>query len=64
MPAPAGPHVRGGGGGAPVPLALLHKEAAYHALAVGAYELHDHVDFSPWLRATLLPVRGGEGGGT
>lgn len=50
-----GPRVSGLPGDG-VPLQLLHKEAAYHAVAVGAYELHDYVDFTPWLRSTLLPV--------
>ena len=46
-----------------VPAALLRKEAAYSAAAVGAYELHDHVDFSSWLRAALLPELGSAAGG-
>lgn len=27
------------------------------AAGVGAYELHDYVEFSSWFRSTLLPVR-------
>lgn len=45
-----------GGPLGPVPQALLAKEAAYNAVAVGAYELHDYLQFTPWLRSTLLPV--------
>lgn len=52
----------GGSAGAPpaahlvrgVPAAILAKEAVYHAAAVGAYELHDYIDFSAWLRGSLL----------
>lgn len=44
-----------------VPLALLRKEAVYNAVAVAAYELHDYVDWSQWLRSALLQVRGGRG---
>ena len=29
-----------------VPAAVLRKEAAYQAVATGAYELHDYVDFT------------------
>ncbi|GBF94095.1 hypothetical protein Rsub_07082 [Raphidocelis subcapitata] len=43
-----GPRVAG------VPAALLRREAAYAAAAVGAYELHDYVDFTSWLRGALL----------
>lgn len=50
------------GGGAAVrgiPAPLLAKEAAYQAVAAGAYELHDFVDFTGVLGAhcvyTLLP---------
>lgn len=37
-----------GGGGLiqGVPAAVLRKEAAYQAVAAGAYELHDYVDFT------------------
>jgi hypothetical protein len=35
--------------------AVLAKEAAYAAAAAAAYELHDSVDFSAWLRGVLLP---------
>jgi hypothetical protein len=55
-----GPRVGG------VPAALLAKEAAYTAAAVGAYELHDCVDFTAWFRGPLLQVgraRGVGGGG-
>ena len=40
-----------------VSLAALAKEAALNAAGVGAYELHDYVEFSSWLHSTLLPVR-------
>jgi hypothetical protein len=45
----AGPRVAG------VPAAVLRKEAAYRAAALGAYELHDAIDFGPWLHGALLP---------
>lgn len=38
-------------------MAVLTKEAALAAMGVGAYELHDYVDFSSWFASTLLPVR-------
>ena len=34
----------------------MAKEAVMSAVAVGAYELHDCIPFSPWLRNSLLPV--------
>jgi hypothetical protein len=40
LAAGGGPSVRG------VPAAVLAKEAAYQAVSVGAYELHDYVDFA------------------
>jgi hypothetical protein len=43
-------------GGQQVPVALLLKEATYAAVAVGAHELHEAVDFPAWLRSALLPV--------
>ena len=39
---------------APIPAAVLHKEAIYAAVGSGAYELHDFIDFQPWLRTTLV----------
>ena len=30
------------------------KTAVYHAVTVGAYELHEFIDFSAWLHASLL----------
>ncbi len=50
-----------------IPVALLRKEAVYNAVAVAAYELHDYIDWSNWLRTSLLQVRlhagvGGLGG--
>ena len=36
------------------PAAVLHKEAVYAAVGTGAYELHDFVDYQPWLRTTLV----------
>lgn len=41
-----------------VPEPLLLKEAVYSAVAVGAYDLHDSIDYTPWLRSSLLKVRG------
>jgi len=38
-----------------IPIEAIQKAAVYHAAAVGAYELHDHIDFSPWLHSSLLP---------
>jgi len=46
-----GPHVGG------VPAVALAKEAVLNAAGVGAYELHDYVEFSSWFQSTLLPVR-------
>ena len=40
------------------PAAVLAKEAVYNAVSVGAFELHDYVDFSSWFRTALLAVRG------
>ncbi|KAG2446835.1 hypothetical protein HYH02_008395 [Chlamydomonas schloesseri] len=37
-----------------VPLALLYKDAVYAALAAGAYELHDYLDYGAWLTGSLL----------
>ena len=37
-----------------IPAAVLHKEAIYAAVGTGAYELHDFIDFQPWLRTTLV----------
>ncbi|PNW86254.1 hypothetical protein CHLRE_02g078885v5 [Chlamydomonas reinhardtii] len=37
-----------------VPLALLYKDAVYAALAAGAYELHDYLDFRAWLTGSLM----------
>ena len=37
-----------------VPAAVLHKEAIYAAVGTGAYELHDFVDYQPWLKTTLV----------
>ncbi len=39
---------------ASIPRALLLKEAAYTAASVGAYDLHDYVNFKSWLHSTLL----------
>jgi hypothetical protein len=53
-----GPRVAG------VPAAVLAKEAAYTAAGVGAYELHDYIDFRAWYHAALLRVRArGDSGG-
>ncbi|KAK9844039.1 hypothetical protein WJX81_002691 [Elliptochloris bilobata] len=43
-----GPRVEG------VPAALLAKEAVYTAAGAAAYDLHDYIDFGPWLRGALL----------
>ncbi|GLC33673.1 hypothetical protein PLESTB_000102300 [Pleodorina starrii] len=37
-----------------VPLQVLHKDAVYGALAAGAYELHDYLDYRAWLTGSLL----------
>lgn len=42
---------------AAIPAAVLHKEAVYAAVGTGAYDLHDFIDFQPWLRSTLVQVR-------
>lgn len=39
-----------------IPGPVLEKEAVYQAVALGAYELFDHIDFSNWLHSTLLKV--------
>ena len=39
-----------------IPLAVLHKEAAYNAVGVGAYQLHDLINYTDWLHGSLLPV--------
>ena len=39
-----------------IPASVLFKEAVYNAMAVGAYELHDYVELSSWLRSSLLLV--------
>ncbi len=39
-----------------VPAAGLAKEAAYNAVGVGAYELHDYIDFMLWFNTALLQV--------
>lgn len=36
--------------------AVLAKEAVMGAVAVGVYELQEHVQFTPWLRSALLQV--------
>ncbi|KAG2435382.1 hypothetical protein HXX76_007454 [Chlamydomonas incerta] len=37
-----------------VPLVLLYKDGVYAALAAGAYELHDYLDYRAWLTGSLL----------
>ena len=39
-----------------IPAAVLAKEAVYNAFGVGAYDLHDYVDFKQWLQTVLLQV--------
>ena len=39
------------------PDAVLAKEAAYNAVGVAAWDLHDYLDLTAWLHASLLPVR-------
>ena len=39
-----------------IPEAVLAKEAAYNAVGVGCWDLFDHIDFTSWLRSSLLPV--------
>ncbi len=41
---------------AAIPAAVLHKEAIYAAVGTGAYELHDFIDYQPWLRTALVQV--------
>lgn len=43
-----------------VPRVILNKEVVYNAIALGAYELHDFVDFTGWLRGSLLHVSLGQ----
>lgn len=53
LPAPhplQGPRLHG------IPLPVIIKEAVYHGVAVGAYELYDYVDFTSWLHSALLQV--------
>ena len=45
-----GPRIAG------VPAAVLAKEAVYNAAGVGAYDLHDYIDFKQWLQSALLQV--------
>lgn len=40
-----------------VPASVLAKEAVYNAAGVGAYDLHDYIDFGSWYHSSLLPVR-------
>lgn len=40
------------------PAAVLAKEAVYDAVCIGAFELHDYIDFSSWFRTALLAVHG------
>ncbi len=42
------------GGNAATSGSVRMKAAAYHAVAVGAYELYESIDFSSWLHASLL----------
>jgi len=35
---------------------VVAQQAFECAVAVGVYELHDCIPFSPWLRNSLLPV--------
>ncbi|GMH34265.1 hypothetical protein BSKO_02099 [Bryopsis sp. KO-2023] len=37
-----------------IPGTVLEKEAVYHAVAVGSYDLYDYVNFSSWYRSTLV----------
>ena len=39
-----------------IPATVLAKEAVYNALGVGAYDLHDYIDFKQWLQTALLQV--------
>ena len=45
-----GPRIAG------IPAAVLAKEAVYNAAGVGAYGVHDYIDFKQWLQSTLLQV--------
>ena len=56
---PGAPAALGGQPGAVrgVPAAVLAKEAVYQAVAVGAYELHDYIDFTgglAWVVGSVL----------
>ena len=44
---------------AAIPAAVLHKEAIYAAVGTGAYELHDFIDYQPWLKTTLVQASKG-----
>ena len=39
-----------------IPQAVLAKEAVYSAVGLASFELHDHVDFTPWFRGPLMQV--------
>ena len=39
-----------------IPAVVLAKEAVYNAAGVGAYGLHDYIDFKQWFQSTLLQV--------
>ena len=39
-----------------IPAAVLAKEAVYNAAGVGAYDLHDYIDFKQWFQTALLQV--------
>ena len=36
------------------PQAVLAKEAVYNAVGQSSFELHGHVDFTPWFRGPLV----------
>lgn len=41
---------------ASIPAAVLAKEAVYNAAGVGAYDLHEYINFKQWFQTALLQV--------
>ena len=50
----SGPDVLQGQRTAGIPQAVLAKEAVYAAVGQSSFELHGHVDFTPWFRGPLV----------
>ena len=40
-----------------IPPAVLAKEAVYNAVGLCSFDLHGHVDFTPWFHGHLLQAR-------